>query len=151
MVGTGEADEAQAADAAGAPASARRPRARDAARRRRENFEGGRRSSHRVTVSPAEELQLRVRADSLGYTVPRLLVEAALADHGETVSDRRDLVATLLQVSRLLGAVSNNVNQIARATNATGELQEDTAATLAAVRKVASRVEKVVDELAVAR
>ncbi len=47
--------------------------------------------------------------------------------------------------------MSNNVNQIARATNATGELQEDTAATLAAVRKVASRVEKVVDELAVAR
>lgn len=43
--------------------------------------------------------------------------------------------------------MSNNVNQIAKATNATGQRQAETDATLAAVRRVAERIDAAVDEL----
>jgi hypothetical protein len=46
-----------------------------------------------------------------------------------------------------LAAISNNVNQIAKATNATGELQPETTATLDAVRRTASRIDDAVDAL----
>ncbi len=49
---------------------------------------------------------------------------------------------------RLLASISNNVNQMAKATNATGEVQAEMVATLQAVRRVAQRVENAMDELA---
>ena len=52
-----------------------------------------------------------------------------------------------VRLHRLLAAVSNNVNQIAKATNATGQRQAETDATLAAVRRVAERIDAAVDEL----
>ena len=48
---------------------------------------------------------------------------------------------------RYLAAVSNNVNQMAKATNATGELQEDLLQTLAAVRRTAERIDDLIDRL----
>ena len=60
---------------------------------------------------------------------------------------RKQAVAELFKLHRLLAAISNNVNQIAKATNATGQRQAETDATLAAVRRVAERIDAAVDEL----
>ncbi len=116
-------------------------RRREQRRRRRANAAGGRRLRHEVKVTEAEEAQLKARAAEQGITVPRLLVEAALAGGGETATQRREVAAQLFATYRLLAAISNNVNQIARATNATGDAQPETAATLEAVRRTALRVD----------
>lgn len=124
------------------------PKGRLFTRQRRANAPGGRQHAHKVKVTPEEEGQLLRLAAAQHVTIPRLLVESALAaEAGETVTERRELLVQLFAVYRLLGAVSNNVNQIAKATNATGEWQRETAATLAKVRQVADRVHDVVDEL----
>lgn len=117
-------------------------------RRRRANEVGGRQHRHVVKVSPAEEGQLLRLAEAQRVTVPRLLVESALArEAGETVTERREAVAELFRIHRLLAAVSNNVNQIARATNATGQAQEDLEESLRAVRRVAGRIDEAIDRL----
>jgi hypothetical protein len=81
-------------------------------------------------VTPEEEAMLLQRAAAAKVTVPRLLVESALAEHGETATDRTQLLTEWLHARRLLAAVSNDLNQIARATNATGEIQAELADTL---------------------
>lgn len=116
-------------------------------RRRRANAPGGRHHVHKVRVTPEEEALLLQRAVAQRVTVPRLLVEAALAGDGESATATRNAVEELFALHRLLASISNNVNQIARATNATFELQPETAATLAAVRRVAERIDQAVDEL----
>lgn len=118
-------------------------------RRRRANVPGGRRHSHEVKVTPEEEALLVQRAEEQRVTVPRLLVESALAPQGETPTQRRELIAALFGVSRLLGTIANNVNQIAKATNSTGEWQAETSATLDAVRRTTTRIEETIDGLAI--
>jgi hypothetical protein len=61
-----------------------------------------------------------------------LLVESALALAlaGGTPTERRDVVAELFVVRRLLAGTANNVNQMAKATNATGEVQGEMVGTL---------------------
>ncbi|GIG26483.1 MULTISPECIES: MobC family plasmid mobilization relaxosome protein [Cellulomonas] len=130
-------------------------RARVLGRARRENVEGGRRGRFVVKSTPEEELRLRTLAAQHGVSVPRLLVESTLAAHAGpaddaplTITERRQAAAELFGISRLLGTVANNVNQMARATNATGELHEDLEATLRYVREVLGpRVERAVDEV----
>lgn len=126
-----------------------RPRARALARRRRENAPGGRRRRHSVLVTPEEEgLLVRLAAEQ-GVTVPRLLVEAATAERvGETASDRRELLTELFGVHRALGAVGNNLNQLTRAANATGDLAVELEHTLAAVRRQLVRLDDTLDGLA---
>lgn len=128
----------------GADAGARR---RAQLRRRRANAAGGRRLRHTVKVTEVEETQLAAKAAEQGVTVPRLLVEAALAGGGETATQRREVAAELFATYRLLAAISNNINQIAKATNATGEAQTETSATLAAVRRTALRVDAVLEAM----
>ncbi|MFC0456222.1 plasmid mobilization relaxosome protein MobC [Arthrobacter liuii] len=124
------------------------PGGRRFARRRRANVEGGRRHEHKVKVTPEEEGVLMRLAEAQHVTVPRLLVESALAsESSETPTERRNAMAELFAVHRLLAAVSNNVNQIARATNATGEVQAETAVTLTKVRDVAGRIDAAIDGL----
>jgi hypothetical protein len=118
-------------------------------RRRRANAAVARSHSHQVKVTPEEEGQLLIRAGQLNVTIPRLLVESALSSTpGETASDRRQVIAELFAVHRLLAAVSNNVNQMAKVTNATGQVHAELRATLDAVRRVAERVDVAVDRLA---
>ncbi len=54
----------------------------------------------------------------------------------------------LLAVRRLLAAVSNNLNQIARSANAGGEFPADAAGVLVGVRRVVGRLEETLDRLA---
>lgn len=118
------------------------------ARRRRANVEGGRRGRYDVKVSAEEAGVLARLAAEQKVSVPRLLVECALSsERSETPTQRREALAELFALHRLLAAISNNVNQMARATNATGEVQQDLQATLAAVRRIAERIDDAVDEL----
>lgn len=116
---------------------------------RRTRTPGGRAPGFRVRVTPEEDLELRVRADRAGVSVPRLLVESALHGGGpQSVAVRREALAELFALERLLGAVSRNINQIAKHANTTGEVREELAGSLAALRRVYDRIEAVMDELA---
>jgi Bacterial mobilisation protein (MobC) len=74
-----------------------------------------------VTLTVAEREQLRARAAELGVSVPRLMVESALSGV-ETSTDRRRMIAELFEVRRLLATVANNVNQLARSANISGQV-----------------------------
>lgn len=124
------------------------PAGRFFGRRRRANVDGGRQHKHEVKVTPEEEAMLLRLAEEQRVTVPRLLVEAALsAERSETPADRRNTLVELFGAHRLLATISNNVNQMARATNATGEVQAEMVETLRAVRRTAERIDAAVDEL----
>lgn len=125
-----------------------RPRARALTRRRRENVAGGRMHRHEVTVTPEEEgLLLRLSLEQ-GVTIPRLLIEAATTEHpAETATARRELVAELFSLQRGIGAVGNNLNQLTRAANATGEYTVELRHTLAAVRRQMIRIDAAIDGL----
>lgn len=86
-------------------------------RRRRANVAGGRKHSHRVMVTEFEEARLAQRAEQQHVSVPRLLIESALAGEGETPTQRREAMAELFAIRRALAGTANNVNQIARAAN----------------------------------
>ena len=124
--------------------------ARRHARRRR--VDGGRRHRHVVRVTPEEEGQLLALALRYHVSVPKLLVDSALAGGSvaaaANASVTSELLAQLFGVQRALGAVGNNLNQMTRATNARGELSENLAHTLAAVRRQLARLDDTLDGLA---
>jgi mobilization protein NikA len=74
-----------------------------------------------VTLTEQEQEQLRERAAALRVSVPRLMVEAALSGV-ETPAQRRVWIAELFELRRLLATVANNVNQLAKVANTSGEL-----------------------------
>lgn len=89
-------------------------------RRRRANVEGGRKHKHEVKVTPSEEAALKGLAFEQGVTIPRLLVESALAQSTTTITERRQLGFELSEVRRLLASISNNTNQLAKFANTEG-------------------------------
>jgi len=129
--------------------SAGEGRVRRFARRRQANEVGGRSHSHRVKVTAEEAAALAQRAEERGVSVPRLMVEAALADpaRSATAAERQEAMVELFAVRRLLAAVSNNVNQLARQANSTGQVPAEAAATIAAARRLAGRIDGAIDEL----
>lgn len=116
-------------------------------RERRENAPGGRAHRHVVKVTPAEEELLAALAGEQQITVARLLVESAMSGSSETASERRALLQELFAVHRLVATIANNVNQIAKATNATLESQPGTGPALDAVKRSMQRLDRVVDAL----
>ena len=117
-------------------------------RRRAANARGGRQHRHEVKVTAEEEARLLALAVEQGVTVPRLLVESALAGPvGETASERRVLLTELFAVHRTVAGVANNVNQIARKLNTTYELAAETSQVLDAARSTMQRIDGVIDRL----
>jgi hypothetical protein len=57
-------------------------------------------------------------------SVPRLMVESALSGV-ETPTDRKQQIAELFEVRRLLATVANNVNQLARSANISGQVDAE--------------------------
>lgn len=118
-------------------------------RERQFNVPGGRSVRRVAKVTPDQDLVLRARAEQAGMSVPRLLVESALADHApETAKDRRELLAELFRLERSLSAVGNNLNQLTRAANATGQIEGNLLATLASIRKTVRDLDRAVESLA---
>ena len=80
---------------------------------------GRRRVYQQVTLTVEEQQQLRERAAQLGVTVPRLMVESALAGT-QTLTERADIRLRLDQLVQLLANIANNVNQVAHQANIEG-------------------------------
>lgn len=133
-------------------ASSQDGKPRQSVRRRR--VAGGRRARHVVRVTPEEEGQLLALALRYRVSIPKLLVDSALAGGSgaaaANASVRNELLAQLFGAHRLLAGIANNVNQVARAANSTKEIPAETDATLAAVRRTADRIDSLVDELSAA-
>jgi hypothetical protein len=99
------------------------PDPRPVGRRRRARETVARRAQIQVKATESERDQLRARAAQLGVSVPRLMVESALDGGGSlTATERREGMAELFEVRRLLATVANNVNQLARLANISGEV-----------------------------
>jgi hypothetical protein len=100
------------------------PKSAPRGRQRRAREPRPRRVFQQVTLTEAEQRALRERAGELGVSVPRLLVESALSTQGETATERRAAIAELFEVRRLVATVANNVNQLAKAANISGQVAE---------------------------
>jgi hypothetical protein len=92
-------------------------------RHRRAREPGRRLLRKEVKLTEIEDARLRARAAELGVSVPRLLVESAL-EGLETPTERRRLMAELFEIRRVLATVANNVNQLARSANISGQVHE---------------------------
>lgn len=108
---------------------------------RQPRAQGGRRHRADVKMSDEEAIQIQARAISLNLSVPRLLVESALHGDPATVSERHALYRELTAIRRQVAGYFNNVNQLARIGNATGELEPETGAALAASTRVLNRLD----------
>ncbi len=90
-------------------------------RRRRENTPAGSKKRRDLWVTVEEEAALVARAEREKITVPNLLITSALSEAQETTTERRAIAAELMSLHNLLARSSNNINQLARQANATGE------------------------------
>lgn len=117
-------------------------------RQRRANVEGGREKSYRVYVTAAEDAALRARAVGAAVTVPRLLFESAMNADIETSTARKQAIAEMFRLTRLMATVSNNVNQLARYANTEGRFPEEAHSVVAEYRVLAGKVDAVMDRLA---
>jgi Bacterial mobilisation protein (MobC) len=99
------------------------PTARPKGRIRRAREPVAREVIQKVKLTQKERDQLRARAAELGMSVPRLMVESALSGV-ETPTERRRIMAELFETRRLLATIANNVNQLARAANISGQVSE---------------------------
>ena len=118
---------------------------------RRRRIVGGRHHRHVVRVPEEEEGKLLALALQYRVSVAKLLVDSALAGGAEVAvanaSVRHEVIVQMFATHRLLAGIANNVNQMAKATNATGEVQEAMVVTLSKVREVAERISSFIDEL----
>ena len=128
-------------------------------RRRRANTPGGRRYAHQVKVTDAEEAVLVRLAEAAGVSVPRLLVEAAVAGDtagggaggaggaGVTATERRDTIVELMTVSRVLAGVATNLNQLARSVNAGAEFPPAAVVVRERIRDLIPRIQRACEDL----
>lgn len=116
-------------------------------RRRRANVPGGRQHSHRVKVTPEEEARLVALAAEQQVSVPRLLVESALSGRSETPTQRREAMAELFAIRRVLSNNAINVNQMAKAVNIDGEIRPEAAGYLREARALVGRIDETIEGL----
>lgn len=124
--------------------SAHRP---NLSRRRRANTPAGTKKRRDVWVTLEEEAALVARAEREKVTVPNLLVSAALAERTDSPTGRRAAIAELMQLHNLLARSSNNINQLARQANATGEFPVEAREGLKHLRSVAMRIDRAIEGL----
>ena len=147
----GQESAGDGADASSTGQDAARPRRGPAGKGSRQGRTPGkpRQFRHVVKVHPHVEEQLLLLAAPRGITISRLLVESALAGGADAARMRSELGAELFRVGQFLGKVGVNVNQIARATNATLETQPETVAAMVAVQRVCARLDVLLDQVEV--
>ena len=124
------------------------PPNRPLGRRRRANVTGGRHVRVKAEVTPEEQLKLRELAAAQEVTVPRLWVESALASVGETPARRRQAMVELFAIRRVLATNANNLNQLARISNISGEVPVGLGGALVELRRLAGRIDAALDGLA---
>lgn len=101
-----------------------------------------------MKLTEEEQARLLGLAEAQEVTIPRLLVESALASTGETPARRRQAMVGLFEIRRLLANVANNVNQLARIANISGEVPSALDRVLVELRGLAERIDEAIDGLA---
>ncbi|HEY3561769.1 MAG TPA: MobC family plasmid mobilization relaxosome protein [Kribbella sp.] len=124
-VDDGSIASSEAGGAAGTAGAAGAGRRR-AAKRRRQKNDPDRTARVNVRVTPDELATLTERADAQGVTVPRFLLEAALAPRGSstTATQRLDALAELFRFQRTLSGIGDNINQLAKHANMDGQFPQ---------------------------
>lgn len=102
---------------------------------------------HEVKVTADQEARLTAKAAARGVTVSRLLVESALAGGADAAAVKAALASEFFAVVRVLGKIGVNVNQLARAANATGEVPPAAAHALDAITRVCDRLQGLIDDV----
>lgn len=100
-----------------------------------------------MKVTDVELEALRARAGEAKVSVPRLLVESALARGGDSVTARDQLATELFATHRTLAGAARNMNQVARKANTIHEVPTDFGAVFEDLRRVGMKLEQVVDGL----
>jgi hypothetical protein len=116
-------------------------------RRRRANSPSGTKKRRDFWVTAEEEAALLARAEREKVTVPNLLISSALAEGTDSPTERRAIAAELMQLHNLLARSSNNINQLARQANGTGEFPVEAREALNHIRSVAMRIDDAIDGL----
>ena len=102
----------------------------------------------RVSMSEAERAQLMVLEQQTGLSPSALMVEAVFGSADPVaVQLRRNQLAELIQMRHQMATIANNVNQIARHANSTGEVLPETAETLREARRLSDEVLVKIEEL----
>lgn len=101
-----------------------------------------------MRVNREEDAQLQARAIVRNVKVPRLLFESAMATHVETDTDRKEAIAELFAIRRLLANVANNVNQMAKYANEERAFPADADAIVKEYRALVPQISAAVERLA---
>ncbi|NVC25528.1 MobC family plasmid mobilization relaxosome protein [Kocuria salina] len=102
----------------------------------------------RVSMSEAERAQLMMLEQQTGLSPSALMVEAVFGSADPVaVQLRRNQLAELIQMRHQMATIANNVNQIARHANSTGEVLPETAETLREARRFGDEVLATIEEL----
>ena len=144
-VDDGSAASSEANGAAGTAGAGRRR----AAKRRRQKNDPDRTKRVNVRVTPDELAALTERAQAQGVTVPRFLLEAALAPPGTstTATQRLDALAELFQFQRTLSGIGHNVNQLAKHANHDGHFPEQAFDLRVQLMGVFHRIDELLDNV----
>lgn len=117
-------------------------------RTRRANSDVPRDRRYVVKVNADEDAQLQARAVVAGVTVPRLMFESGMNANVETSTDRKLVISELFKVSRTLGTVANNVNQLAKFANTEGQFPQEAESIVAEYRVLVGRIDETIRQLA---
>ena len=102
----------------------------------------------RVSMSELERAQLLQLEAQTGLSPSAILVDAALGSGDPAVlTVKKQEVVTLLAIRRLIATAANNMNQIARHANATGEVKDYAAAAMQETRQLMCQIEVKMYEL----
>lgn len=101
-----------------------------------------------VSMSEQERAQLIALEQRTGLSASALLVESVFGNADPVaVQLRQQQLSELIQMRRLMATVANNVNQIARHANGTGELLPEATATVREAREFGQRVLVKIEDL----
>ncbi|GAA0968949.1 plasmid mobilization relaxosome protein MobC [Actinocorallia libanotica] len=118
---------------------------------RRRRVPGGRRHQHLVRFDDAEQTIVAAAAAEAGLTVPHFIAETVLLAVRRrdrlSIADRLALSGQLGAHQRLLRALGNNINQLARTANSTGTVPAEIAPALRAVVNLVDRMGAFLDDL----
>ena len=117
--------------------------------RRQRRVAGGSPSRINVRTTPTTYAALVARAAVAGLSVPRYLIESALRESsgGWSLRDQRWWAERLDTVETRLSRIGVNLNQMAKATNATGELSEAFLPALAYLTTTLEQLRAVLDAI----
>ena len=100
-----------------------------------------------MKVTGEERARLSELAAEQQVSVPRLMVEAALTGGSETPTQRREAMAELFAIRRVLSNNAININQMAKAVNVDGEIRPEAVGFLAEARRLVGHIDVVLEGL----